>query len=86
MATEYKQRFCITCDKFVRTEKPGINYLFHLVMCLVTLGWWFPVLSILMGVHVFKGFHCPGCGGKNFAADKPLPYPTEQISTGEVVN
>ena len=55
-------RYCSHCEKDVMAIKSTPNHILHLLLSLVTLGFWVPVwivITFIAGVGVFR---CTKCG------------------------
>jgi len=60
MAEERKGGYCKNCDAQVIVWRKGTNHILHLLLTLVTLGWWL-IVWILISVK-FGGWRCSQCG------------------------
>ena len=60
MATLIGSKFCPKCDDWTRAEAQRPNHVLHLLLSIVTLGWWLLVWLVL--VLVPKKWRCSACG------------------------
>lgn len=54
--------YCRKCNANVLVKRPGTNHVLHLLMSIVTVGFWIPIwflCSIKIG-----GWRCSQCGSK----------------------
>jgi len=61
MSVEEKSGMCATCNKQVMVRRKGTNHLLHLVLSVLTGGFWI-IVWILASVK-FGGWRCTQCGG-----------------------
>jgi len=61
MAIDEKAGMCATCNKQVMVRRKGTNHLLHLVLSVLTGGFWI-IVWILASVK-FGGWRCTQCGG-----------------------
>ncbi len=63
MGTHKKRMFCEDDLKMVLAEKQTPNHVLHLLLSVVTAGFWIPVWIL---VSVFGGgpYKCPSCGAR----------------------
>jgi len=60
MAEEKKSGFCKNCGKQVVVFRKGTNHLLHLILTVLTFGFW---LIVWFGVSIkFGGWRCTQCG------------------------
>ena len=64
MGIEYKRKWCVHCQKYVRAEKHTPNSFFHFIMILLTCGLWLFIWGVLEFGSMASGYACPWCGGK----------------------
>jgi hypothetical protein len=60
MEMKEKAGFCPICDKKKLFRAKGTNHLFHIIMCLLTGGFW-GVVYVWVSV-VKKKYRCSDCG------------------------
>lgn len=57
-------KFCPQCQKQTLWARPGTNHMLHLVMTLITLGFWLPIW--LIACIRIGGWRCQSCGSDGF--------------------
>lgn len=60
MAEDRTSRFCKCCQKQVLAIRPGTNHVLHLLLSLVTMGFW--VIIWFLASIKFGGWRCSQCG------------------------
>ncbi len=65
VAQDRKSGFCKDCNAQRVVWRKGTNHILHLLLTLVTLGWWL-IVWILIGVK-FGGWRCEQCGSKRIS-------------------
>ena len=60
MAMDYKSGFCELCNTTRKVERKGTNHILHLLITLVTFGFWL-IIWILVSVKI-GGWRCEQCG------------------------
>lgn len=63
MGIRKKRQFCEEDMEWVLGEKNTPNHLLHLVMSIVTVGFWVPVWILIAGIGG-GSYQCPKCGSK----------------------
>lgn len=63
MAVEEKSGFCEACNKQVMVRRKGTNHLLHLILSILTAGFWL-IIWVLASVK-FGGWRCTQCGSTN---------------------
>ena len=61
----YSRKFCKSCKENVKAECKGINHILHLILTVLTLGFWFIVWFILIlseMLGVTEPWTCSKCG------------------------
>lgn len=58
---EIKQLYCHQCARLVPAHRPSTNHILHLLLSLVTLGFW--VLIWVLSTVKIGGWRCSQCGG-----------------------
>jgi hypothetical protein len=69
---EQGQKFCVDCDKDILVQRKGINHLLHLILTIVTAGWWLLVWIFLILLKTFgmgANWKCSSCGGESLMMD-----------------
>lgn len=61
MAIQEKSGYCKSCQKNVLMRRQGTNHILHLLLSIVTCGFWV-IIWILTSIKV-GGWKCPNCGG-----------------------
>ena len=62
MSQKIIQRHCSTCQQPRPFTKDGANHILHLILSIVTVGFWLPVW-LLVGVCSFlTAYRCQFCG------------------------
>lgn len=61
---EYEEAkgYCRTCQKQVRIRRKGTNHLLHLILTLLTGGFW--IIGWVMCAIKIDGWRCSHCGEK----------------------
>lgn len=59
---KYSTGYCIQCQKQVRIEKTHPNHILHLLLTLITGGFWVIVWFILSFNACMRPWKCPNCG------------------------
>lgn len=54
--------YCKCCDRRVRAERRSCNHLLHVVLCIVTVGLWFPFWVIAWLNCFSHHWRCTSCG------------------------
>ena len=62
MGVKQTSSYCHTCQRQSMFQKPGINHLLHLILSVVTLGFWLFVWLILAIIAAGKPERCVTCG------------------------
>ncbi len=60
----YRQGHCVSCDKKSKLRRNKTSNLLHLVLSVITLGFWLPVW-LLIGYKTIKDWQCDECGSKD---------------------
>ena len=58
------RRYCPEDDRMVLAEKQTPNHVLHLILIIVTLGFWIIVWIILILGADLGAYRCPYCGSK----------------------
>lgn len=61
MSQRVSRRFCDSCDDYVRAEARPVSHLLHLVLSIVTAGFWIIIWVLLV---LGPDWHCSQCGDK----------------------
>ncbi len=69
MGLQETDGYCGNCDREVMIRRQGTRHVLHLLMSLVTLGFWIPVW-ILASIRI-GGWRCTVCGRSTRAAAYP---------------
>jgi hypothetical protein len=56
------RRFCKDCDKNRLFEKQKPNHILHLILTVLTAGFWFVIWILLIVISTFSPFRCGECG------------------------
>lgn len=64
MGTAKLRRYCPEDDQMVLAEKQTPNHVLHLLLSLITVGFWIPVWIIVSIVTDLGAYRCPHCGAK----------------------
>lgn len=59
----YCTKFCNACNQNVLCSKIPCNHVLHIVLMLVTCGFWLPVWIVCGLLSIFKPYKCPYCAG-----------------------
>lgn len=62
MSDQSATGLCPNCKKRVLVQRKGTNHVLHLLLTIVTLGWWL-IVWILASVKI-GGWRCSQCGTK----------------------
>lgn len=62
-----KSMFCKNCSKYVMVRKYGLNHIFHLILSLITAGFWLIIWLLLIILNSFKNYRCTQCGSTNLS-------------------
>lgn len=62
MAMQEAGGHCLNCAKDVLVKRQGTSHVLHLLLSLITVGFWIPVW-FLSSVKI-GGWSCGACGGK----------------------
>lgn len=54
-------KYCKRCHDHVMAQKNGVNHILHLILSIVTVGFWLPIWFLLT-VLSFGGWRCTRCG------------------------
>jgi hypothetical protein len=60
MALQQATGFCKSCDRQTMIQRPGTNHILHLILSVLTMGFWV-VIWILASVKI-GGWRCGSCG------------------------
>lgn len=52
--------YCTQCNKQVLINKKGVNHILHLILTILTLGWWL-IIWILLSIS-WGDWKCSQCG------------------------
>ncbi len=63
MAIQEKGGFCVTCNKNVMVRRKGTNHILHLLLSIITFGFWI-IVWILVALKI-GSWRCTQCGGTN---------------------
>jgi hypothetical protein len=66
MATKTITRNCRGCAQRRPFQKQGPNHILHLVLTVLTLGWWSPVWLLMGLANMFQPYRCGFCGGRKY--------------------
>ena len=62
MPTQEESKYCDRCKQNVLVRKPATNHILHLILSLITVGFWIPIW-ILVGISVASTkWRCTHCG------------------------
>lgn len=64
MGIAKKRRYCPDDDRMVLAEKQTPNHILHLLLSVVTVGFWIPVWLLVAIGSDLGTYRCPVCGGK----------------------
>ena len=62
MSDETTFDFCKRCGRQVMISRPGTNHILHLLLTILTCGFWL-VIWILCSIKI-GGWRCTQCGGR----------------------
>ncbi len=71
MGVSKLQRYCTDCEQHVLGEKNSPNHVLHLLLTLVTVGFWGFIWVFTMVVDAFTPYRCPQCGGNTSVWARP---------------
>ena len=60
MAFQESSGWCEECEGLVLVRRPGTNHVLHLLLSVITLGWWLPIW--LLSAVKIGGWRCSQCG------------------------
>lgn len=63
MGIKKARRYCPQEDKLVLAEKQTPNHILHLLLSVVTMGFWIPIW-IIVTIAAGNTFYCPDCASK----------------------
>jgi hypothetical protein len=63
MGLQYKGGFCKTCDAPRKLERKGANHILHLLLSVITFGWWL-IIWALLSLPSIGGWRCSMCGSR----------------------
>lgn len=69
MAIEHTQGFCKSCNAPRKLERKGTNHILHLLLTLLTLGFW--VIVWIGSTIKFGGWLCSVCGSTSVSTSVP---------------
>ena len=62
MPTQEESKYCDRCKRYMLVRKPATNHILHLILSIVTVGFWIPIW-ILVGISVASTkWRCTHCG------------------------
>jgi DNA-directed RNA polymerase subunit RPC12/RpoP len=64
MGTSKLRRYCPEDDRMVLAEKQTPNHVLHLLLAIVSVGFWIPVWVLISLSSELSAYRCPECGGK----------------------
>ena len=70
MGIEFKRGYCDDCEELIRAERPGTNHVLHLLLSLITFGFWI-IIWIMASIKI-GGWQCPRCGGYSISNAKTM--------------
>lgn len=77
MSVKQSSAYCNVCGRQSLFQKPRINHVLHLILSIVTLGFWLFVWAILGIINSGKQPRCTTCGATpgmgQVHAQQPLP-------------
>lgn len=56
------RRFCRECNLYRPFEKERINHILHLILTILTIGFWFPVWCLCGLSRALEPWRCRECG------------------------
>lgn len=62
MGVEKSRRYCPEDDRMVLAEKPGTNHVLHLILTLLTVGFWVIIWVMVSLNNASNSYRCPHCG------------------------
>ncbi len=62
MATQYSSVWCKRCGQYRQGVRQGANHVLHLLLSVLTLGWWIPVWILICICGTTAGWRCSQCG------------------------
>lgn len=78
MATKQVSGYCNVCQRQSLFQKEGINHVLHLILSIVTLGFWVLVWIALAINSSTKQPRCTTCGTIKSIAERPAVQPPIQ--------
>lgn len=64
MGIAKSRRYCPEDDRMVFAEKQTPNHILHLLMSIITVGFWLPIWLIVVVVSDLGAYRCPVCGAR----------------------
>ena len=61
---KYSTGYCKQCQKQMRIEKQNPNHILHLLLTIITGGFWGIIWLLLSLDLMMRSWICPVCGGK----------------------
>ena len=56
------RRNCPDCGQNRLFEKSAPNHVLHLILSVISIGFWIPIWILLVVANAFTPFRCPVCG------------------------
>lgn len=77
---EAGRAYCGQCQSWVKAERKSTNHLLHLIMSLITFGFWI-IIWLLVAVDNNRAWTCAQCGSGTFnRPPKPKPKLRREIA------
>lgn len=64
MGTAKLRRYCPEDDRMVLAEKQTPNHILHLLLSIISVGFWIPIWLIITVGNDLGAYRCPICGEK----------------------
>jgi len=65
MSMQQAHRYCPVCQRRTLSTRPGTSHIFHLLMCVITVGFWLPIW--ILCVMLPAQWRCAQCGSRTRA-------------------
>lgn len=80
MGKRFARRYCYNCQSMVKAEWSGCNHILHLLLSMVTFGFWIIIWCLVASSN---GYKCSQCGSS--ARDHEPPRPRKKRTGLDVV-
>jgi len=59
-----QMRYCQKCDATMPCTKSGPNHILHIILSIITVGWWLIVYGLLALGSAGNSWRCQKCNSK----------------------